>query len=516
MSSLTFKDQFFGKTFRLSLVILIGLFLLAIVASVFQWSFPILLFIGLLMTILTAQNPMRGIAGVFLELLSNPHGYLISTNIFVPLSLRMTVFIGFFLGYLLYLIRVKTLPRFSFSQILVILPLTTAVILGMIRGILLQNPLDAFQDGNAYFFLLYAIPIFSLSWKSSDKLRILQIFAAGAIGNVLASLGILYVFSHFEVGFLRIAYVFLRDVRFAEITDLGMGVYRVFLQSQFFVFAFSALLIPFFFSLSSRKERFHFVLVLGSLLTVFLLSLSRSFWVGMSVATLALVALLLRTRFTKAVWRSFLAHGLLSAILAVFLILFVTVFPFPTQRLGARDLASAFKMRTQEDVAIFSRWKLLDPMRSTVNEHVLLGSGFGTTISFVSDDPRVREINPDGFWSTYAMEWGWLELWIKMGILGPLSFLFCFFWIVKRFLQEPKTEHGWIGIGLVSGLVFLFATHFFSPYLNHPIGLGYILLTIIFLPEPASKLSRVLNPATTRTLQQTQAPASLSSLRAEE
>ena len=122
-------------------------------------------------------------------------------------------------------------------------------------------------------------------------------------------------------------------------------------------------------------------------------------------------------------------------------------------------------------------------MVSTILEHPIEGSGFGTAVTFISDDPRVREISEDGSWSTVSMEWGWLEIWIKMGILAPLGFLYLFYMMTKRLLAYAWTDQAWLGIGLLSGLVFLYATHFFSPYLNHPIGLGFILFCIPFLPN---------------------------------
>jgi len=102
----------------------------------------------------------------------------------------------------------------------------------------------------------------------------------------------------------------------------------------------------------------------------------------------------------------------------------------------------------------------------------------------------VRAINPDGMWTTTSMEWGWFELWIKMGILGPIGFLYAGYQLTKRFWVYTSTQQAWLGYGLIAGLIFIFGTHFFSPYLNHPIGLGYLLFLIPFLPVE----KEVLNP----------------------
>jgi hypothetical protein len=40
----------------------------------------------------------------------------------------------------------------------------------------------------------------------------------------------------------------------------------------------------------------------------------------------------------------------------------------------------------------------------------------------------------------------------------------------------------WIVVGLAGGVVMLYVTHIFSPYLNHPIGLAFMLFILPFFP----------------------------------
>lgn len=510
------SEQFFGKTFFWSLAIVFGLFLLAIASSLFDLAFPVLLILGTIVGVACAKHPTFGLMAVFLELLSNPHGHLISTENPIPFSLRMAVFVGFFAGYGIYLIRTKTLPHINRFFFLLLLPLVAAVLIGFLRGVILEDFSAAFQDGNAYLYLLYAIPILSADWQSSQRRQFLQVFAAGAVWNIFMSLGILYVFTHFGEDVLRTMYVFLRDRRLAEITNVGAGVYRVFMQSQFFVMGFGALLIPLFLQRYPAKDLRLIAILLSGVIATMLLSLSRSFWVGMIVACVALFFLLMRNRYGLRAWKSLILHAVFSIVGAVALIVLVTLFPFPSQRVDGRDLAEALRLRTEADVAISSRWMLLEPMRQAIMEYPILGNGFGSSVSSVTDDPRVREIHPDGVWTTSSMEWGWLELWLKMGIIGPLAFLFLFVMIVRQFFLQKKSDTVWIGTGLIVGLVFLYATHAFSPYLNHPIGLGFILFTLFFLPDsPTSLEDPVKTQEALNTPQETRLPASALSPQAE-
>jgi hypothetical protein len=177
--------------------------------------------------------------------------------------------------------------------------------------------------------------------------------------------------------------------------------------------------------------------------------------------------------------------------LGVALLLAVALFPIPDPSLAGDSLFASFKDRTTEidDAGISSRWKLFTPMFSTIVESPLVGHGFGKAVTFESDDPRIRSISPDGTWSTTSMEWGWLELWIKMGVVGPLAFFYAAYELVRRLWSYQWTQQAWMGLALITGLVFIYSTHFFSPYLNHPIGLGYLLFLIPFLPDKKQAVS---------------------------
>ena len=509
------KDQFFGKPFLNSLAMLLGAFVLAIPAYVYDFGWVVLLGMACVFVVLTAWNPVLALGGVFLELISHPHGYLFSTEVPIHLSLRMVIFASFFLGYTVYLIRHKSLPTCSQFSIALLLPLGLAITIGFLRGFFLQDGMTAFQDGNAYLYLLYAIPICSHVWNSSSRRLFLQILSAGVVWNILLSLGILYVFSHFSEAFLYEAYKFLRDIRLAEITNIGSGVYRVFIQSQFFTFAFGLLLIPYWFQ-QKNAGIVHQMLLLSGIVSVILLSLSRSFWIGLFAGCVVMGILLLKERYALRQWGRFTGIVLCALVLGVLSILVVSLFPFPTQKIGGDDLSRALRTRAQTDVAISSRWMLFDPMIDTIQQHPLLGNGFGASVTFISDDPRVRELHPDGRWTTYTMEWGWLELWLKMGVLGPLAFLWMLVLLVYRFLSQQKTDHTWISFGLVGGLVFLFATHVFSPYLNHPIGLGFLLFSLVFLPDAQDQPQHKFAQSMMHIPQQIPVQTSAFSLRVEE
>lgn len=113
-----------------------------------------------------------------------------------------------------------------------------------------------------------------------------------------------------------------------------------------------------------------------------------------------------------------------------------------------------------------------------IAEHPFAGSGFGATVTYLSADPRVVA-QTGGLYTTYAFEWGWMDLWIKFGVFGVLAFLFLLWRVGRRVSRSPLPE--WIRLTMLASLVALSATHFFTPYLNHPLGLFALIVLELIL-----------------------------------
>lgn len=470
--------QFFGKPYFVLLALSAAMFGDAVLSYTFGLG-ELMLALYFVATLVLAYKRLEwALVFAFLELFTNPHGKLLFATVAgQTVPLRMTIFAAILLAWFVLFLQKRVRP--DWQRLTPFLVLLVGVSLGFV-GMLVNPPVDAFQDGNAYLYLFYLLPILSVVWTSETKRLLLQCLAAGATWVTLLSFGCLYLYTHFTEWQLEPVYLFLRDVRIAEITNVTSSLYRVFIQSQFFVIVFAMMCVGWLFEPISRRTRFSLVLMLAPAIAVFVLGLSRSFWFGFFLAMCTFLVLLLGSlrprmkEFFAATGASFL-----SVLLAGFLLIAVIIFPIPN-RSSEVNLGDALKQRTSSDVAISSRWKLLDPMLETIKRAPLLGNGFGTTVSFQTDDPRVRSINPDGSWITYSMEWGWLELWLKMGVFGPLGFLLLGIMLARAFVIQLATQQRWLAVGFLLSLTFLYGTHTFSPYLNHPIGLGFLLFAAIF------------------------------------
>ncbi len=216
-----------------------------------------------------------------------------------------------------------------------------------------------------------------------------------------------------------------------------------------------------------------------------LVSMSRSNWVGFIVA----IILLAIFSYAKYKYKGLINFSLLfvSLLLASFVLIVVLVkFPYPKAIGGftTGDLLTERASEIKNEAGVSSRWNLLPELTKEIKSSLFLGKGFGSTVTYVSNDPRVRNNNKDGVYTTFAFEWGWLDVFLKLGFLGVLSyFLFLVIIIIKtsKDLLILKSKDRDVIIALLISIVSLSAINFFSPYLNHPLGIGMILFSIFII-----------------------------------
>ena len=206
--------------------------------------------------------------------------------------------------------------------------------------------------------------------------------------------------------------------------------------------------------------------------TTIIACLSRSFWVGAFCALLLIFGLLIfkyKLKFTKLLK--------LSAIIILTIALEVSFLFVITGNLTDNWIKGRFENPTEE-AAGMSRIAQLEPLWQSVSQNIMLGSGFGKTVIYESNDPRILAKSPTGIYETYAFEWGYLDIWLKIGLLGLLVYLYLYYLVFKKGIEllKKKDELTILVIALLLGLVSLMATSIFSPYLNHPLGIGYLVL----------------------------------------
>lgn len=363
------------------------------------------------------------------------------------------------------------------------------IILAVVLGILKNGFSDAFFDFNAWLFFALLFPFWHvLAVNQSDDNKnfwsnLVNIFLAAIIFLVFKSLLVLFLFSHNVPGVIYDFYYWTRTYSLGEITNMGDGFYRVFFQSQIFIVLAFVLFSSQLIKTKSRTSKIWLLVFLSFLASAIILSFSRSFWVG-AIISILLIALivLLKFGFKKAV--KYLSLILLTLVVG-FLIMFVSIkFPWPNSQaqFNLNSLSSRANIVSGES-AISSRWALLEIMKGDLKNNFLIGRGFGARLEYQSSDPRVLEQTADGIYSTYAFEWGWLDIWLKLGLLGVLAYVFLLIMMLKKSWFNFKNNESLLSLGILSAIVCLAAVNFFTPYLNHPLGIGFLLLAGLFLND---------------------------------
>ncbi|MBD3281452.1 glycosyltransferase [Candidatus Uhrbacteria bacterium] len=448
---------------------------------------------------LAYKKPGLALAVVGLEIWIGGFGYLMVLDTAIlnlgilemGVSLRMVLMIAFALGWGVNAIRAKIWQYWRLDELFLVQAwvfVALMILAGTFHGFYLNQP-HVIQDANAWAFLLYFIPVLDIAHRYKNSLirHAKGAFVAAAIFLPIKALAVFYIFSHGITALADPLYTWIRDTRVGEMTPAGGNVFRVFFQSGiysivilFFLFAYwiqyggpadkDKVTSKLFSSIPCYLPRYGVIVLWVISATMVIISLSRSFWFGAAVGGAVVLALGL-IKFGQLPWKACLKGlgGIAGSVLVLAAILY---FPFP--KVGDVSLASMIKDRgTVTDAAGASRWNLLPAMWEKIGESPIIGSGFGSTVTYESRDPRILKDNPDGIYTTYAYEWGWLSFWVKFGIFGPLIVLWLVISLAWRSLKASFPW--WIRAGMVGSIACFSAVHIFTPYLNHPLGFSFLL-----------------------------------------
>ncbi len=443
--------------------------------SVLAWQWPILAIIFLVCIAVILfyalwHYPKLALFVPAIELFSGAMGRALSYGF---VSLRMLIFAVVILYFIIYLISKKQKFKIINNKKLWLFYLIwlgilfLALVNGFLHG---QESLKIFLDFNNYLYWLY-LPIWYQFYDDQDWSYLWQSLRLIAIYLSIKTLVIFSIFSQFDYQYLVNFYKWLRDTRFSEITPLGSNFYRIFSQSQIFILiAFLALWLKQIYNFKNYKNLFLIIIFSSALL----LSLSRSFWLGGAVAFLVMM-LLANFKLVSFSWKILLKQVFMVFVFSSALVMLLYNVP----KFNGDNIFK-FSHTESREQSLSSRQALLAPLKEAIISQAIIGYGFGKEITYYSNDPRIKnEANPSGKYSTYALEWGWLDFMLKFGLIATIFILVCLILVLKQAYVIIKQAK--LSIFLVASLVALMFIHFFSPYLNHPLGIGWLMILIIYV-----------------------------------
>ena len=486
MITSTWNDKYFKYTFW-SLIIADIFFFWTHTFPNFETIFFIITCLALFYLMLKKTSFIVYIP--LLELFVGSQGHLMDLNIngFI-LSFRLAIFLMAFIAGIIYLIKKR---KFDFAKSSYLIPtiIYLAMLLLGIGTALAHNRglVNIFFDLNGYLFI-FILPIFYQIIKDKKILKnLLYIFLAGAFFFSIKTILTFYIFSHHFPGInLTILYEWLRDSRIGEITIVNPSFFRIFFQSQIYIiisFIITFCLLAFKEQVVDPKDKKLLIFLNIFNLTALLISLSRSYWVGLAMflSTLFIWLIIKKYKLINII-KVYLKFLGITALSVLFVFLLVKL-PYTDADLGL------FAQRlTTGEAASNSRLELLPHMLEKIKTQPILGNGLAQEITYMSHDPRNRnEKNPNGSVTTYSFEWGWLSIWMKFGILGLLIYLYLILKIiidsVKLGINKWPRSEAILIISLALCLITISTIHIFSPYLDHPLGIGFMVISIAILEK---------------------------------
>ena len=236
-----------------------------------------------------------------------------------------------------------------------------------------------------------------------------------------------------------------------KITELPWHFYRLVLNEHL-------LLIPvlIFCTHKSIKKMSYFLFFIPPLLVTLSTNLTRIYLLAWLVGLLFL--------FNKQHWRRWLA---ISAGTLIFFFLSFTIVHLSSSR-GVSLGWELFGLRLQSIAApetensSLSRMLLLPKILDNIRLHPILGNGLGDTVTVFSPIFQRAVTTPN-------FDWGYLEVWDELGLLGVIVWLGL---IVHVFYRSAS--HEWSRAALISLLVI----NLTSPAIFHVLGI--VLILIIF------------------------------------
>lgn len=421
-----------------------------------------------------------GILLILIELIIGSHGHLFSIDILsFSLSVRMSIWLAIMMTFFFKLIInrqnlftiIRKIPFLKYYILLAFF-----IVFSLVNAFYLKNNLAyIFANFNTWLFFLLILPIsYIYSTKDDKRLdRLKSIFFLATLCLSLKTL-VLVVFFSYDLAILPDIYRWLRVTGVAEITSSLNAWPRIFLQSH--IFSAIAFLILVFKRDFASKWNIKELLLSAVFLSTVIISFSRSFWLSIIIVfSFFSIFSLIKTKNFKKI-KKFLLKIILIIILSFSFIYLANniLFLSSTSQFSLRNIRERASYQ-EDEAAVASRWSLLPVLMDDIMKKPILGHGFGATVLYKSSDPRVLQFHEDGWYETYAFEWGYLDLWHKLGFFGLIAYIS---FLISLLFYSFKQRSLYF---LTPALLFLMIVHFFTPYLNHPLGIIIIMISSCLL-----------------------------------
>ncbi len=470
---LTTKAIFFDKQ---TWLLFAGFFLARIVSFALHGHQIIqallVFFILMLLGILYYKNEYYGWAIVLTELFLGGSGHFIE---FFGLSLRTCIVLTFITLWALFNIldpgrkhRLKIPHGLFWIFIPLIIFAAISAVIGLFNG---HSVARVIQDFMPFSFLVLLLPAYHMFENEKIRHHFIRLVMVFIIGSALFAL---FTFVLYRLGLSELQdpfYKWMRDVAMAKITQVTPFFYRVVLPEH--LLSVPVILITM--SLLMRDEKHHTMWRILLFFGLFLLAInfSRAYLLGFAVGILVL-----KYRHSFKQW---FKESAVAVLLFLFIFSSMSVISSIGKSTGLEILGLRIGsiVSPQTEVSTNARMEKLAPIISLIRKHPFVGNGLGASILYY--DKTIGAVTP-----SIHFDWGYLEMWAELGILGSVWLLLIALFIVFEIIKKIRTVADFhdFKVGLLAAIVSMLIINITTPALFHTLSIFALTFVIAFITRP--------------------------------
>lgn len=326
-------------------------------------------------------------------------------------------------------------------------------IISLINGLLKGHPISLIITSSKGF--LYLLMIFPLTFFIDDSKKVdnvVKIFTSSCVVLAVLSIFMFIIFSLIPSSYNSINPLLLKlDYGFLSIR---YGLPSIFFKTSPYV-AIAFIIELFIYSNIKEKRNVH------SLIKIFILFLGCVITMTIGIWIAVIFGVFLTVVFSKGKQKKVLIMIIIFTGLVVLFFFSEYIIQTIFNRVNIND--RSFIIKFNQLSTLLEVWK----------NNIIFGSGFGKSIVFnIGQDVRQMEI----------FELFWIGLLVNMGIAGLLSFVYMILKVMIKAYQlstETIYYHSILIKALIIGLVQMCIISSVNPFLNNPIGIGYLLIVML-------------------------------------
>lgn len=391
---------------------------------------------------------------------------------FADISIRLALFLMLMVVWGIKFLKEKERKTvfknfFKDPGLIILLILFFFILLAFLQGLIRNDFSLAFKDFINYAYLFLIFPLIGF-FQKKDLWKNIFTLAKGAIIGIsiltlilfiLSATGVVQVHDHF--------YWWWRGTVIGKITDAGNNFFRIVTPAHLLVLPFFMVCLGFLLRKKIKpraKKIFLGLTLLTSLILV--LNFSRAYFLGIFAGLLFFKKDINWSKWLKIVFLVFI----------ILMVEFVAIFGI----VSGGKIGEGFNIFTgrietiaqpEKEASSLTRMNILPKLLEEIKKAPFFGQGLGSTIT-------IFDVTTNQEKTTFHLDWGYLEMWREIGLVGLVSYGLLIFYIFyfsfkkMRKMKKDSKERRLI-LGLLAGLISLMVTNLTAPVLFHSLGIFY-------------------------------------------